>query len=296
MRKLEYEINVEKFKEIKGDIVPTLFTQHQFELIEKKMTGKKLTPSERNEFSRTVSRKMKAINKILEKDAGGIFVYGKEKMLPERLSLAVKYVKDFSRKFKNNQVLISGSFLYSEKHNDIDVFVISKYDKDDFHLGKFHINYLTEDVRESLFFASLKKLCVTNKKIELVEIKEDVNLDTFISIYQELFGDLARGFSAIKNTLREFLLQASFIARRQIFDSKEIRDQISSVLKLKRPKEIIKKIFVETVVLGANAREALKSMNEMIKKYKDVSKEYPQHKVYYTDIMQPFQEVISIES
>ena len=121
MRKLEYGINLEHFKKIKQDIVPTLFTEHQFQLIKKKFTNKPMTQSEKNEFSRTISKKMKAIYKILNKD--NIFIYGNIK--EEKLKIAKTYLKKFSRKFKNKHVIISGSFLYKEKYNDIDIFVIT---------------------------------------------------------------------------------------------------------------------------------------------------------------------------
>ena len=285
-----------KFRAIKTSLVPVLFTEHQFQLIENKMSGKKLTPSEKNEFSRAVSKKMNAINKILEKETGGVFIYGKEKILPKRLVKSEKYIKDFSRKFKNKHVLISGSFLHAEKYNDIDVFVISKYDKNDFHEGNFHINYLTEDVYNSLFFASLKKMCISNKKIEYFKITEKINLDTFISTYQELFNDLNRNFKLVKTSLRDFLLQASYLSKKQIIDSCDIKQQIAQILRLKRPKEIIKKIFVEVVVLGFKVKEALKTMKEMTKKYAEIMEEYSQHRNYYKEVMQPFQEVVSIES
>lgn len=295
MRRLNYEINLEHFKSIKKEIVPTIFTQHQFKLIEKRLTGRRMTQSEKNEFSRTVSRKMKAINKILERETD-IFIYGKEKIKQARIKKAIVYLKKLERKFKNNYIFISGSFLYSSKFNDIDVFVISKYDKEDYKLGKFHINYLTEDMYNSLFFESLRKLCISNMEMAKKEIKEKVSLDTLISLYQEVFNDLDKGFEGIKKTLREFLLQAAFIERMPIPDSKELKQQVSSVLKLKNPKEAIKKVFIKSVIMGIQPKKAVKAMNIMIESYKDLMREYKQHKTYYLDLISSFKEVISIES
>ncbi len=296
MRKLNYTINLKHFKEIKKHIVPILFTEHQFKLIEKKLTNKKMTPSEKNEFSRAISKKMNAINKIMEKEANNISIYGKEKIRKERKNYAIKYLKEFSKKFKNKHILISGSFLYKEKYNDIDVFVVSKYEKEDYKIKEFHINYLTEDVYNSLFFASIKKLCISNKKIESYSIKEKINIDTFISIYQELFNDLDRKFKGVKTTLREFLLQAKFIEKSPIPDSLELTQQIESILKLKKPKTIIKKLFVNSIIIGITSKKAIITMKHMINSYKDIIKEYKQHKTYYLDLLQPFNEVISIES
>lgn len=294
MRKLEYTINLNHFREIKNKIVPVIFTQHQFNLIEKKLTKKKMTASERNEFSRTVSKKMKAIHQIMGKK--DFFVYGENNIRKDRLKLALGYLKKFSRKFKNKQVLISGSFLYQKEYNDIDIFVVSKYEKEDYHIKNFHINYLTEDVYSSLFFASLKKLCLSNEKIKITEIREKIDLDIFISLYQELFNDLDRNFKGVKKTLREFLLQAAFISHSLLPDSLYLTQQVNLILKTKKPKEIIKKIFVNSVVLGTSPKKAIAVMKNIISSYQDIIKEYKQHKSYYLSLTEAFKEVISIES
>lgn len=295
MRKLTFELDLRHLREIKGEIVPVLFTEHQFCLIEKKQSGQKMTASEKNEFSRAVSRKMNAINKILGRERA-FFVYGREKIRKGRLKQAIGYLKFFSRKFKNKHVLLAGSFLYSEKYNDIDVFIVSKYEKDDYWSGKFHINYLAEGVYHSLFFASLRQLCISNKRIVGYELNEKISLDTFISLYQELFNDLDRHFKGVKQTLREFLLQAAFVGNSAVPDSLCLAQQIDFLLKTKKPKEAVKKIFVNAVVLGSSPQKARSAMNSMINSYQEVIKEYKQHKPYYSDLMQAFHEVMSIES
>lgn len=271
-----------------------MFTEHQFDLIRKRFTNRRMTPSERNEFSRTVSRKMKAVNKIMEKETGNVFVYGQEKIKAGRLKLAKKYIQRFSRQFKNKHIFITGSFLYENKYNDIDLFVISKYDKEDYKSGKFHINYLPEEVYRSLFFASVNKLCVSNQKISFVEMKEKVDLNTFVPVYQELFNDLDRKFSGVKFILREFLLQAAVISKSPILDSLELKQQINSILKIKKPEEIVKKIFVKTVLLGVLPAKAVKTMKEMISSYQEVMEEYKKFKNYYLNLIEPFEEVLTI--
>ena len=149
-------------------------------------------------------------------------------------------------------------------------------------------------VQTSLFFASLRRLCLTNKKLTTPKIKENVNLDTFISLYQELFNDLDRKFKGVKKTLREFLLQASFLSQEPIPDSVELRKQVDSILKLKKPEEIIKKIFVKTIVINTKPKKAIQLMKKMIDSYQDLINEYHQHKSYYLDLIQAFKEVISI--
>src|SRR3989338_1610806 len=106
MRKLNYHLDMEHLQKIKQDIVPVLFTEHQFGLIEKKLQTHQLTASEKNEFSRTISRKMKAVYAIMDQQEKDVYAYGKQKMIPSRLILAKKYLQMFARKFKNKHVLI----------------------------------------------------------------------------------------------------------------------------------------------------------------------------------------------
>ena len=294
MRKLNYSINLGHFNEIKKDIVPVLFTKHQFDLINKKFSNRRMNDSEKNEFSRVISKKMEAINKVFKKEDA--FVYGKEKIKQDRLKQAYKYLNKFSRKFRNKHIIITGSFLYSQNYNDIDIFVISKYEKEDYNIGRFHINYFTEDIYNSLFFRSINKLCISNKEMNQYPLKEKVNIDTLISIYQELFNDLDKNFKGVKSTLREFLLQASFISNSLILDSLDLKHEVDNILKLKKPKEIIKNIFINTVLTGVNRKKALNAMENMIYSYDELIKEYKQHKNYYIDIMDAFNRVISIES
>lgn len=296
MRKLTYSVDLEHFEQIKSEIVPSIFTEHQFNLIHRKFSGKVLTDSEKNEFSRTVSRKMNAIYKIINKETDGIFVYGKEKIILSRLKQASNYIKKFSRKFKNMHVIITGSFLCRESYNDIDIFVVSKYEKEDYRTGKFHINYLSEDIYGSLFFESVRKLCISNKEIKKQKLTEKMDIDTFISIYQELFNDVDKKFKGVGSTLREFLLQACFIGKMSAFDSLELKQKVDKILKTKNPKEIIKNIFVNSIVMGSEKRQSTAAMKRMISSYKELIGEYRQHKDYYLDLMSAFEKVIAIES
>ncbi|MBT5022425.1 hypothetical protein HOK51_02540 [Candidatus Woesearchaeota archaeon] len=298
MRKLCFSVNLNRLREIKGDIVPVLFTEHQFDLIKRKFSGQTMSQSEKNEFSRSVSKKMKAINVMLIKENDGLFVYGSEYILQERLLLAKQYLKKLNRKFKNKHIIISGSFLYKQKYNDVDVFIVSKYLKDDYKDGEFHINYISESVYSSLFFESLRKLCVSNKKLEYRFI-EKASLDKYVAMYQELFNDLhkkQKNTKGLKSVLREFLVYSSFVSKKPIPNSYQLKNQIESVLKIKKSQEAINKIFVSSIVVGFSENMLINAMDEMIKRYKQIMQEYKKHRRYYKEILKIFQEVKFIAS
>lgn len=294
MRKLNWTMSLNQLRSVKNEVVPALFTKHQFHLIEDKLSGKELTPTERSEFSRSISRKMKAVYALLEKETDSVFISSREKIKPERLALAIRYLKEFSRTFKNKHVFLTGSFLYQEKYHDIDIFVVSKYEKDDYLKGTFHINYLTKEAYHSLFFASARQLCISNRKIPAYDIKEMITLDTLISLYQELFNDLDRHFAGVKKTLREFLLQAAYLSQLPIPDSAQLNLQIEKITTAAKSKEIIKKIFVQSTLLSAEPKKAIPAMKIMISSYHNLMKEYHQHKKYYKDLVTAFQEVVTV--
>ncbi len=294
MRRLLWNFSLTQLQSAKAVLVPALFTEHQFHLLKKKLSHQELTPSERSEFSRSISPKMNAIYTLLEKETDSVFMYGKEKIKSKRVPLAIKYLKKFSRQFKNKHVLITGSFLYKDHYNDIDVFVISKYDKDDYVQGKFHINYLPEKAYTSLFFASIRQVCISNQKIIYQKITESVNADTFTSLYQELFNDLDRHFPGVRKTLREFLLQAAFLSQYPLPDSVELHLRTERILHAAKTKEVIKNIFVQSMVLSAETNKTIFSLRKIISSYKELMKEYKQHKNYYKDLITAFQEVIAI--
>ena len=104
-----------------------------------------------------------------------------------------------------------------------------------------------------------------------------------------------REFEGVKTTLRDFIIQAAFIRKSTLPGPLELMQQVDSILRLKKSKEIVKKIFVDAVVIGVNPKKAVIAMKEMIQSYKEIMNEYNQHKNYYLDLMQAFSEVISIE-
>jgi len=296
MRKLEFSLDPEYIAEIKSDIVPAIFTEKQFNLIIKRFSGKKLSQGERNNFSRYVSKKMKAIYKIAKKDIKKMFVYGNEHILKERKELALKYLKKYSRKFKNKHVLITGSFLYKKEYKDIDIFVIAKYEKDDYKEKKFHINYFDEELYSSLFFRSISKLCISNKKIGEHKLNEEVNINTLISLYQEILNDLKTRRIADKIILRDFIIQSYYLRNSIIIDSYNLNLEVSRILNLKSIKETIKSILIDAIIIGVEKKESIKAMKKTISSYEELMKEYRQHKEYYLDLIEPFKKVIMLES
>jgi hypothetical protein len=291
MRKLSFKLDLDHIKSIKQEIVPYIFTNHQYNLILKRFSNKSLTLSEKNEFSRSISKRMKAIYTLLKKDE--FYVYGLNKMLPKRVSLAKKYIKQFSRKYKNKHIILTGSFLYQEKFNDIDIIVISKYEKSELFHDRFHITPLTEDVYGSIFYESVSKLAISNKPI-LPELNENISLDNFISSFQETFNLLYQKHKSSKFVLRDFILKSYHVSNQSIPDSFQLNNLINSIISSKNPSKLLKNIFVNSVIIGFSSKKLKKPFSLMKNLYKSNARNNKQHKKYYLDQMKVYQEVLEI--
>jgi len=293
MRNLQQTLNLTYLEQIKLEIVPDLFTEHQFNLIKKKLKNQQLSNSEKNEFSRAISKRIKAIYTLMNCPFENIFIYGKEKMLPQRLNEAKLLLKRYQRIFRNKHILITGSFLYSKKYKDIDIFVITDHEKEDYNEGKVHINHFTKEVYHSLFFESVRRLCISNKEIFPERVEENVSAETFISLYQELFNDIDQHPQGLKQTLREYLLQSVHLSYAPIPDSQELKQQSDKILEQedKNRKELIKNIFFQTLIIH-NRKKISKILPSISKSYQDLIKYYPQHQEHYQTMINTFQKVI----
>ena len=109
------QIMCEKVIENKSALVPSIFTEKQVALLEKYVKKQKLEPSEKTYIYSTINKKLNSLACLQEE-----FYVNGANLIPERVEEAKKILKGINR-----PAFISGSFLFSEKYNDIDVFIIS---------------------------------------------------------------------------------------------------------------------------------------------------------------------------
>jgi len=251
-----------KLVESKGLLVPFIFTEQQFGIIIKKMRGKALTKNEQVYFSASITKKLKAIYQLAG-IGGELKVYGRERMINGRADKAVEILKRIERNHKGAKILITGSFLFFEEYNDIDIFIISKYDKEDYRKGKLHFNYLKEGIEKTLFFNSITKSCISNFNLDYVINKEMVELDKLVSIYQELVIYIL-GKKDFKSELRNFLLYSTYYAKGTVTDSKQINESLKRITSKKKIIQIINKIMVQTLVEAFESKELNKLKMQII--------------------------------
>lgn len=285
-------LNLEAFQLSSNQLAPSLFTKKQIELILKKSKSQELTPTERAYFSRTITKKLNAIN-LLCPTEGKYFFNGTEYMLPERKEKALALFKRIEKNHKNLKILISGSFLYSKAYHDLDLFIISKYEKEDFKEGIVHYNYLKPEAVNTLFFNSLTKICLANFNLNGIKVEESITSVQIISKYQEIMRDLFnQNKSWLKTDLREFIIDCYYAGQGITLNSLQLKLIIQSILKSRKPEKILQRIFINALLMGFNPKKIKSISLNLIKSYHDLIKDY-NHKEYYQKMIQNFREVLS---
>lgn len=295
MSKLWERLTVEQLKENNSLLVPAIFTQRQLGLLQNKLLHKKLSSNEEAYFSRTVSKKLSAISSLNGLDKQ-YCLSGESEMLPERKKEAIKLLRTIERNHKGIKILISGSFLYNKRYNDIDVFLITNYDKEDYWKDKVHYNYLPPDSFGTLFFESISRISISNFDINSIKVKEQPDINNLITKYQEVMQDInQKKTSWLKIDLRDFILECSYAEGRVVLNSKQLKHKLELILNHKKKMEVIQRMFVSAIANNFPRAKVKKVSTNLIKSYTELMKEY-HHKDYYKTLISSFQEVLNLAS
>lgn len=270
MGKLINMLNLEDIKKTENELVPAIFTRNQIKIIKKRLANKKLTANERSNLYRTINKKLKAIKLLLNYPTE--FVYGEQFILKDKLEKAKQILKKIERNHKNLKILISGSYLWKRKHRDIDIFIITKYNKEDYIKENLHINYLPIGIENSIFFNSISQIAISNFKIEQ-RFKFKINLDDLLMLYQELISYISQK-QDFKQELREFLLYCAYLSENIILNSKQLDYLIQKIIYHEYKIEIINRILIKTLLIAFSYRILFKKIRFIINSNKDIIKEY----------------------
>ena len=157
--------------ENKAKFVPLLFTAKQVNLIEKYLQNmkkgkdketQKMTPTEKTILYSTIKKKVDALMLLKEE-----FHIKGQNMIPERVEKAKEILKAINKE----KAFISGTFLFAQDYNDIDIYVISNkrkqfHQKEETSDKELHFIYITENDLKKPIFNSASQYCVANFFIE----------------------------------------------------------------------------------------------------------------------------------
>jgi hypothetical protein len=264
---MENLITLEMIEQNEDAIKGRLFTGIQLAIIKKRLKNQKLDSNERTYYYKFIKPKLRAILSFA--NVSELNIQGRDYIITNRITAAVNIIKRLMKKHKNQRIIISGSFLFNKDYNDIDVFVFSKYNKDDYRAGKIHVNFLKPDCLDSLFFSSLCQISICNFR-HSAKKEFDIELDTFLHDYELLVNSILNK-DEFNKELRNFLLKAECLAHGVILNPKQLYE-----LRQKVSRKIIEKIsniFINALILSPK-RKMMQKLKQNIRDYQNLLKRY----------------------
>jgi len=238
------------------------------DILKKKLKKQSLNSNEKTYYYKYIKPKVRAMMSFF--NINEINIIGKEYMINDRLKEATEILHKLEKKHKGKKIILSGSFLFNQKYNDIDAFVFSKYINEDYKKGKLHVSFLKESAIESLFFSSLSQISISNF---VFSRKQDFNieLNRILHAYEMLINSILNKENCGKN-LRDFILETEYVSKNVILNSKQLF-HIKEKLLRKDP-GFLSDIFINTLVLGFGKSMLSEKLQVLICDYKKLLKEY----------------------
>ena len=271
-------------------LVPRIFTRLQLNTLKKRLRQAPLNANEKTYYYKYIKPKIRVMLSLFSMDE--LNIHGREYMLENRIPKAARVLSRVSSRHRNKRIMISGSFLFSRKYNDIDVFVFTKYNKEDYRKGRVHVVFLPESSLGTLFFSSLSQISISNFAYE-AKTDFDLDLNNLLQAYEVLINHMLNK-DECPNELRDFLLKTEYASKKVILNPKQLYE-LKSKLEHRKSSGILSSTFINTLLLGYEQRSLKEKLKEQISHYASMLGEYksaPNLKAY----IQTYEQVIKLES
>jgi predicted nucleotidyltransferase len=206
--------------------VPSLFTSKQVDILHKYTHKEILNNTEKAYLYSTIKRKIDALNILREE----FYVLGEE-MIPERVEQAKQILKEINQP----KAFISGSFLFSKKYHDIDIYVVGKRRKS-YHRENKHFTHIREkDMQNPLFISAANYSIATFKPQTKPLIKREAFGEIFFT-YQWVINQILdkEDQKEIRNLVFQYYLQV----QKQILDARKLDIKLKEIKALPDDKKI----------------------------------------------------------
>ena len=264
--KMENLITLDMVNKNEDILSKRIFTNLQLNILKKRLQKKELDSNEKTYYYKYIKPKLEAMFYFF--DINEININGREDILDNRISEAVNILNKIKRKHKNKKIMISGSFLFNRDYNDIDVFIFTKYNKEDYKTGKIHVNFIPENAINSLFFSSLSKISISNFNYSR-QNEFNIGLNDFIQNYELLINSILNNEDYQKE-LRDFLVNAEYASGEIILNTK----QLYKLRKKVKNTKVISSTLVTALVLGYKKNTLNSALKKYIADYRKLLKQY----------------------
>ena len=208
---------------------------------------------------------MEALNLIsYENSKESLYISGSENIKAERLEEAKKLVSEYGAKYGN--VFVSGSFLFSQNYNDIDIFIIRTRGYKEEWKNNLHLIHISESRISKPIFQSAALISVSNFPILRKISKKRPKLDDLMSDYHEAVIEKMKNEKK-NEAARRIIFDYYLLVGDKLLNAKELKE-LTNLISLEKidgmMREICTNIFSKKY-LYIGLHEYIKTLDESIK-------------------------------
>ena len=247
-------------------VVPLVFTKNQLSVIKKIYEQKPLTNAEKKAYYSSIKTKLIALTQLIKQNKEKeYFVQGHKHIIKERLGKAKQIIKSF----KHEKIFIAGSFLFSEKFNDIDIFILRKKGYKEEWKDNLHIIYLTEKKLSDPVFQAASLISISTFPIPNNIKHKRLKLNEMMSLYHESVIEHIQKKEKTES-IRDLVFYNNLLAKKKLLNAIELNKIIT---KTSLPdidgmsKQLMQKLFSKSY-LYVDIHEYLKTLNKTIQNTK----------------------------
>lgn len=265
---MENFLNLDLITRNESLLIGKVFTKMQFGILKKKLQKKELNSNELTYYYKFIKPRIKAMMAFF--DINEMNICGGKHIIESRLEKAIKIIHKLEQKHKGKKIILSGSFLFCKRYNDIDIFIFTKYDKEDYHKGKIHVTFLHEDALDSLFFSSLSQISVSNFNYE-PKRKFSIEINNIMQTFELLINTWINKEDHEKD-LRDFILQTEYSSKGIILNPKQLYELKEKLFH--KPLAILSEMFINNLALSYSSAILKAKLEKQINNYKKLQTEY----------------------
>lgn len=271
--------------ENKAKFTPHLFTEKQVKLIEKHLQNMKaknneekqnMTPTEKTILYSTIKKKVDALMLLKEE----FYIKGQD-MIPERVNKAKEILAELKKEKSADKAFISGTFLFAQDYNDIDIYIISTkrkqfHKKEENSDKELHFIHITENDLKKPIFNSASQYCVANFFVETPAAKvERPDFSDLVMTYEMAVTEMMNSEvdkDEDQKTSRELIFEYNLQIKNTVLDSYTLNKRFNEIINLKLNDKIsVMNIMVKELLLKLYSLTYL--YNELSKFLKQLKKD-----------------------
>ncbi len=249
--------------ENKERVVPFLFTERQIDIMKRWINGKHMNNPEKTYLYSSIRKKIEALSFLRTE----FYQHGSD-MIPKRVNEA----KDILKEIGESRAFISGSFLFSKKYNDIDIYIISKRRRQ-YHKENRHFIHITEKDLEKPILQSAARYCVSTFEININKpLIKRMKFNDLVVNYETAIVEMLD--KEEEKTTREVVFEYYLQLKKTVLNSHDLYTKTVDINNSKNKMEIINGMIKELLLKNYSRRYVYDELVGFVRRLKEDIKEF----------------------